>query len=66
MVNTLLYHYQDNGDSRYHYHDNILIRDNRLIIIIAQHYVPYYLPCILYMNTLLCQLYCVKLQCLTI
>ena len=34
----MLHHCQDNVISHYHYPDSILIRDNRFIIIIAQHY----------------------------
>ena len=37
MVNTLLHHYRDNLINHYRYRDNILIRDNRFIVIIAQH-----------------------------
>ena len=39
MVNTLLQYYRDNVISYYRYRDSILIRDNRFIVIIAQHYL---------------------------
>ena len=41
MVNTLVHYYRDNVISHYRYRDSILIRDNRFIVIIAQHYHLY-------------------------
>ena len=38
-VNTLLYNYRDNVISYYRYRDSTLPRNNRFIVIIAQHYV---------------------------
>ena len=38
MVNTLHYHYHNDGISHYHYHDNILIHKKMIYCIIAQQY----------------------------